>query len=182
MTAELLNDDTPGKALDALYACDVSALYSLIAARAVRRLGLYTQGGPSGHHPFPRRWPVQQPMPRPPPEAGVARITRDYSRDGKPDLNQVALELIHEHQAHLPIALQALDGNQNDKTTMQTSVSQHIAQLRQVGIEVLVKDSAGYTRQAIEAHEAADLKWITRVPATPAEAKTLLETSDPHIF
>jgi transposase len=103
----------------------------------------------------------------------VVHITRGYSRDGKPELNQVALELIHEHQASLPVAMQVLDGNQNDNKTMSSSVSMHIEQLRQVGIGVLVKDSAGYSEGALKAHEEADLKWVMRVPATLAEAKAL---------
>jgi hypothetical protein len=38
--ASHLNDDTRGRALDTLYAYGVTALYSLIAATAARRLGL----------------------------------------------------------------------------------------------------------------------------------------------
>jgi transposase len=62
----------------------------------------------------------------PSPEAGIVHITRGYSRDNRPDLNQVALELIHEHQARLPVALQVLDGNQNDTQSLCRSVGTHI--------------------------------------------------------
>jgi transposase len=107
----------------------------------------------------------------------VVHISRGYSRDGKAELNQVALELIHEHQAKLPVALQVLDGKQNDKKTMSALTETHVAQLRQVGIGILVKDSAGYSDKALKAHEEAGLKWIMRVPATVAEAKLLVETT-----
>jgi transposase len=73
--------------------------------------------------------------------------------------------------------MQVLDGNQNDTQTMQTSVQTHIEQLRQVGIGVLVKDSAGYSEAALQAHEEAELKWIMRVPAKLKDVKTLLETT-----
>src|SRR6059036_3132755 len=46
MQASHLNDDTLGRALDTLYEAGLTALYSLIAATAARRLGL----PPTGSH------------------------------------------------------------------------------------------------------------------------------------
>lgn len=178
ITAEMLNDDTLGKALDELHNYGVSELYSLIAARAVKRLGLRPKVGHQDITSFHTDGEYNRDNPADP-DAGVVHITRGYSRDGKADLNQVALELIHEHQASLPVAMQVLDGNQNDHQTMCSSVGTHIEQLRAVGIGVLVKDRAGYSDKALQAHEAAGLKWIMRVPATLAEVKTLLEATDP---
>jgi transposase len=134
-----LNDDTLGKALDALHDYGVSELYSLIAARAVTRLGLTPKVGHQDITSFHVDGEYNSDDPLNPDE-GIVHITRGYSRDGRPELNQVALELIHEHQASLPVALQILDGKQNDTKTMRNSVSTHIEQLRQVGIGVLVKD------------------------------------------
>lgn len=178
VTPERLNDDTLGKALDALHEYGVSELYSLIAARAVTRLGLTPKVGHQDITSFHVDGEYNSNDP-PSPETGIVHITRGYSRDGKPELNQVALELIHEHQASLPVAMQVLDGNQNDHKTMCRSVGTHIEQLRAVGIGMLVKDSAGYSDNALQAHEEADLKWIMRVPATLAEAKRLLKEVDP---
>jgi transposase len=179
VTPEKLNDDTLGKALDALHGYGVSELYSLIAARAVKRLGLTPKVGHQDITSFHVDGEYNRDEP-PSPETGIVHITRGYSRDNRPDLNQVALELIHEHQARLPVALQVLDGNQNDTQTLCHSVGTHIKQLRSVGIGVLVKDSAGYSAPALQAHEEAQLKWVMRVPATLAEAKKLLEGVDPH--
>jgi transposase len=178
VTPEVLNDDTLGKALDALYDYGVSELYSLIAARAVTRLKLKPKVGHQDITSFHVDGEYNSDDP-PNPDEGIVHITRGYSRDGKPELNQVALELIHEHKASLPVAMQVLDGNQNDNKTMSNSVSTHIEQLRQVGIHVLVKDGAGYSEGALKAHEEAGLTWVMRVPATLAEAKALLETTDP---
>lgn len=176
VTPELLNDDTLGKALDKLHDYGVNELYSLIAARAVSRLALTPKVGHQDITSFHVDGDYNSDDP---PAEGIVHITKGYSRDGKPELNQVALELIHEHQASLPVAMQVLDGNQNDSKTM-SMVSTHITQLRQVGIEVLVKDSAGYSDKTLKAHEAAGLKWIMRVPATLAEAKRLVQTTDPQ--
>ena len=177
VTPEVLNDDTLGKALDKLYDYGVSELYSLIAARAVTRLKLRPKVGHQDITSFHVDGEYNSDTP-PVPEEKVVHITRGYSRDGKPELNQVALELIYEHQASLPVTMQVLDGNQNDNKTMSSSVRSHIAQLRRVGIGVLIKDSAGYSDKALKVHEEAHLKWIMRVPATLTEAKTLLETTD----
>ncbi len=178
ITAEMLNDDTLGKALDELHAYGVSELYSVIAARAVTRLGLRPTVGHQDITSFHTDGAYNSARP-PDPDARVVHITRGYSRDGKAELNQVALELIHEHQARLPVAMQVLDGNQNDTQTMCASVATHIAQLRAVGIGMLVKDSAGYSDTALQAHEAAGLTWITRVPATLGAVKTLVDETDP---
>jgi transposase len=179
ITPALLNDDTLGKALDKLYDYGVSELYSLIAARAVTRLGLKPKVGHQDITSFHVDGDYNSDDP---PAEGVVRITRGYSRDGKPELNQVALELIHEHQANLPVVLQVLDGNQNDRQTMATSINTHIEQLRAVGIGILVKDSAGYSDKALKAHEEAKLKWIMRVPATLAEVKKLLAEVKPEMM
>lgn len=176
ITAAVLNDDTLGKALDKLHTYGVSELYSLVAAHAVKRLGLSSKVGHQDITSFHVDGVYNSAQDAA--EPGLVPLKRGYSRDGKPELNQVGLALIQEHQASLPVAMQVLSGNQNDTQTMQTSVALHIKQLRQVGIRVLVKDSAGYSETALQAHEAAELKWIMRVPAKLKEVKTVLETTD----
>ncbi len=47
-------------------------------------------------------------------QTGKLQLVRGYSRDHRPELNQVILELICENQAGLPIYMQALSGNSND--------------------------------------------------------------------
>lgn len=44
----------------------------------------------------------------------VIKLVRGYSRDHRPELNQVVLELICENQAGIPVYMQALSGNTND--------------------------------------------------------------------
>jgi transposase len=48
------------------------------------------------------------------PEAEVIHITRGDSRDHRPDLNQVMLELMVEHQAGIPVLMQPLSGHSRD--------------------------------------------------------------------
>ena len=44
------------------------------------------------------------------PEAGVIYITPGYSRDHRPDLNQVVVQLIADNQASIPVWMEPLNG------------------------------------------------------------------------
>ena len=92
--AEHLNDDVLGRTLDALYAAGVTSLYSVIAAQAAQRLDLTSQVvhlDTTSFHVDGRYNSAEEP------EAEVIHVTQGYSRDHRPDLNQVMLELIVEH-------------------------------------------------------------------------------------
>src|SRR5499433_2381536 len=125
--ASHLHDDTLGRALDTLYAYGVTALYSLIAATAARRLGLT----PTFAHLDTTSFHVDgQYNSHEAPDEQVVHIIRGYSRDHRPDLNQVMLELIVEHQAGIPILMKPLSGKSNDGKVFGQVVSDHIAQLQ----------------------------------------------------
>ena len=97
VAAEHLNDDALGRALDAIYAYDPETLYGQLAAQAVKRLGLSCKVGhidTSSFHVDGVYNSGQEDVPE-----GVIHITQGYSRDHRPDLNQVILQLICEHQA-----------------------------------------------------------------------------------
>jgi transposase len=48
------------------------------------------------------------------PEAEVMHITCGYSRDHRPDLHQVMLEFMVEHQAGIPVLMPPLSGHSRD--------------------------------------------------------------------
>lgn len=163
---EHLHDDTLGRALDELYAHDVTLLFSLISAQAVERLGL--KGG-IGHldatcfhlHGAYRGDEEAQE------DGGVVEITHGYSRDHRPDLVQVGLNLIVEHRARLPLWMQPVDGNCNDKQGFGEVIEQHVGQLQaRHGIDYWVADSALYSADNLRRLSAQPVKWITRVPET----------------
>src|ERR671925_1086951 len=111
VTPAQLNDDALGRALDTLYAYGVTELYSLVAATAAAHLGLtprYAHLDSTSFHVDGRYNSEEEP------EAEVIHITRGYSRDHRPDLNQGMLELIVEHQAGIPVLMQPLSGNSSD--------------------------------------------------------------------
>jgi transposase len=134
------NDDTLGRALDTLYDSGVTALHSLIAATAARRLGLtptsthldttsFHVDGRSNSHEVP--------------DEQVVHITPGYSRNHRPDLNQVMLALIVEHQAGIPVLMKPLSGNSSDAPAFGQVIKDHIAHLHATyGTMSLVADSA----------------------------------------
>jgi len=140
VTPAQLNDDALGRALDTLYGYGVTELYSLIAATAAERLGLtprFAHLDSTSFHVDGRYNSDEEP------EDHVVHITRGYSRDHRPDLNQVMLELIVEHQAGIPGLMKPLRGNSSDGTEFGHIVRDHIAQLQTTyGTTYLVADSA----------------------------------------
>jgi transposase len=112
-------------------------------------------------------------------EVKVIRITQGYSRDHRAELNQAILNLIVEHQAGIPMMMQASSGNTSDKEGFRAIVETHIAQLQQdYGVTTLVMDSAGFTAKNLEALQAKGSFWIAAVPANVALARDLLAQAD----
>jgi transposase len=172
ITPAQLNDDALGRALDTLYTSGVTALYSLIAATAAERLGLaprFAHLDSTSFHVDGRYNSDEEP------EDKVVHITHGYSRDHRPDLNQVMLELIVEHQAGIPILMQPLSGNSSDAHNFGEVIDTHVQQLHTTyGLTYLVADSALYSEANLQKLAQTHLKWITRVPATVSEAQAAL--------
>jgi transposase len=174
---EQLNDDALGRALDTLYDDGVTALYSLIAATAAKRLDL----NPTYMHLDSTSFHVDGCYNSDePPSEQVVHITKGYSRDHRPDLNQVMLELIVEHQAGIPVLMKPLSGNSSDPQEFGQVIHAHINQLQTTyGANYLVADSALYSEENLDKLAQTAIKWITRVPATVREAQVALAQADP---
>jgi transposase len=176
--ASHLNDDALGRTLDTLYDYGVTALYSLIAATAAKRLGLaptFTHLDSTSFHADGRYNSAEEP------EEHVIHITRGYSRDQRPDLNQVMLDLIVEHQASIPVLMKPLSGNRSDAHDFGQIITDHMAQLQiTYGTTFLVADSALYSAENLQKLAETRMKWITRVPATLREAQAVLAQADPQ--
>jgi transposase len=115
------------------------------------------------------------------PEEHVIHITRGYSRDQRPDLNQVMLDLIVEHQAGIPVLMQPLSGTSSDVQDFGQIIPDHMAQLQLTyGTTLLVADSALYSEVNLQKLAATQTQWITRVPATLSEAHAVLAQADPQ--
>jgi transposase len=176
--ASHLHDDTLGRALDTLYDYGVTELYSLIAATAAVRLGLtprFTHLDSTSFHVDGRYNSDEAPDER------VIHMTPGYSRDHRPDLNQVMLELIVEHQAGIPVLMKPLSGNSSDAQEFGQMIRAHIDQLHLTyGTTYLVADSALYSEDNLQKLSQTRMKWITRVPVTLSEAQEALAQAHPQ--
>ena len=165
-----INDDVMGRFLDALYEQGVSELYQAIASRVVTYLKLpcnslnldTTSFHVDGHYARDI-------------DAQTIHITRGYSRDHRPDLNQVVLSLITENQAGIPLYMQAVSGNANDTATFKKTVKSHLKSLKAAyNNTYFIADSALYTEKTIQALAEQNQLFITRVPQKLREAKVVL--------
>ena len=173
-----LNDDALGRALETRYAYGVTDLYSLIAATAVQRLGLaprFAHLDSTSFHVDGRYNSDEEP------DAHVIHITRGYSRDQRPDLKQVLLDLIVERQAGIPVLMKPLSGNSSDAYDFGQLITHQMAKLQiTYDTTVLVADSALYSAENLQKLAETRTKWITRVPATLSAAQAVLARADPQ--
>jgi len=203
--AEDLNDDALGRALDAIFAVNATALYSRLAHNACNILGLTSKFGHLDSTSFHLEGKYNSDHPKAMTDSGaitgsdhprtitgsgaitdsepqVVHVTRGYSRDHRPEANQIMLNLIVENQAEIPIFMQAASGNQSDQTAFRSIVSNHVGELRNwSGIEYMVADSALYSEATLQTLADKHL-FITRVPETIKDTQVLLQASAQQEF
>ena len=172
--AEDINDDALGRCLDKLFEHGVSELYQMLGEAVVKHLGLACDGlnvDTTSFH-VDGAYDVEDDF------KGV-RLKRGYSRDHRPELNQVILSLITENQAGIPVYMKAHSGNSNDSETFKKLVKSHITSLKAAQVcRYLIGDSALYSRETIRELAAQDQYFITRVPQKISEARELLSNLD----
>lgn len=114
------------------------------------------------------------------PEAEVMHITRGYSRDHRPDLNQVMRELMGEHQAGMPVLMPPLSGNSRDVTAFGPVIKEYSAPLQTTdGTTYLVADRALSREDTLQKLAETQVQGMTRVPATLSAAQTALAQANP---
>jgi transposase len=174
---EHLNDDTLGRALDSLYDYGVTELFRDLAAHAAAKLDLASRFAHLDATSFhvDGIYNSQDEAP----EEGVIHIRQGYSRDHRPELNQVVLEMMVEHKAGLPVLMQPLSGNSSDQGDFPRLIEQHLGHLQQAhGFTYLVADAALYSANHIGALDARGTKFVTRVPETIKQARALIAATD----
>lgn len=174
--ASMLNDDRLGRCLDELYEAGLSEVFQQISGQVVEVLGLQS----SYLHLDSSSFHVDGAYNS---EAGsedgrVIHITKGYSRDHRPDLNQVILNLVVEHESGIPLRMEALSGNASDKETFRQTIESYISNMENTPQDqVWVADSALYTSNNLE-QLSGSVRWVSRVPETIKEASELISQVD----
>lgn len=113
------------------------------------------------------------------PEDGVIQVRKGYSRDQRPDLNQVVLNLMVEHKAGLPVLMEPLSGNASDQGSFRELIDRHVDHLQNAhGFDYVVADSALYSAGHVQDLDEAGTKFVTRVPGTLNEAGQAIQNTD----
>jgi transposase len=170
--AEHLNDDTLGRALDEIYEYGPSELFTQCAIQIANTLNLNPRYGhldsTSLHVDGEYNSNEEE-------QDGVIRITKGYSRDHRPDLNQLVLQLICERQSGIPLLMKSISGNKSDKDSFRETIKSHIGQLKtDFGMEYIIADSALYVAETLK--EMKDFWWISRVPETINLAHDIIDS------
>lgn len=177
LQAEDLNEDSLGRALDHLYAAGVSELFATICAHALRVFGIdvrfahidTTAFSLEGQYEFKDEDEAED-------DLQPIRIAYGYSKDRRPDLKQAIMGLICVNETSIPAYLTALSGNVSDKTSMPEMAKLYLEQFSEnEETPILVADSALYGADNLR--QLSQVKWVTRVPVTLSEAKTLVAST-----
>ena len=167
---EHINDDLLGRFLDSLYEKGVSSLYQELAMKVIHYLGLPCRSLNLDATSFHLDGDYHQDI-----DAQAVHLTPGYSRDHRPDLNQVVLNLITENKAGIPLYMKACSGNSQDVQSFKEIVKQHIKSLKAAYKNTyFIGDAALYTEETIQALAAEEQLFITRVPQKLKEAKQLI--------
>ncbi len=107
------------------------------------------------------------------------RIIIGYSRDHRPELNQVILNLITGNQAGIPVYMKACSGNTNDSETFKKLVKSPIKSLKAAQrCRYLIGDFGLYVAKTIKAlQEQEQFSYYTSCPKHVG-AKTVLSNLD----
>ena len=113
-------------------------------------------------------------------EPAVIEVCHGYSKDLRPDLKQVVLNMAVSGPANMPIFMEPLSGKKSDKEVLHSGIELVRNFKRQLndGFEdfLWIADSALYSKERLLASN--DFLWISRVPETIKEAKSLVSLPD----
>ena len=178
---EHLNDDKLGRVLDNLFDADLTKVFVSCAMKAASRYGIDPQRSSmhldSTSFHLHGDYETGEPRDEDHPEAAIS-ITHGYSRDGRPDLKQFIVDLIVSADGDVPLFCRIADGNEADKAVFARLIRDFRSQ---VDLDTLfVADSALYSADSLR--RMGDLRWLTRVPLTLAEAKRVLSEIEEDAF
>jgi len=171
---EDLNDDVLGRTLYRIYEANSTDLFLKIVLQVMQNVQFGTQlfhadttsVSVHGNYEHIDGTPAIQ-------------ITYGHTKDNRPDLKQFVLSTI-TNQHGIPLFAKTYSGNASDKQNLIESIQQFQAAVQVPDDAYFIADSALYTAENIR-NLRQDLHWITQVPSTITEVKTLLHADVPLI-
>ncbi|WP_157733263.1 IS1634-like element ISVa17 family transposase [Vibrio anguillarum] len=176
--AEHINDDALGRCLDQLYETGVSDLFQGLSARTISHLKLPCEGLNLDSTSIHVDGEYKD-------EDGntAIQLVRGYSRDHRPELNQVVLNLITENQAGIPVYMQAASGNINDNEGFKNIIKQHVKSLKAAyHNRYFIGDAALYTIGSVQSFDEQNELFISRVPQKLNLVKDAISEQHNYLF
>jgi transposase len=181
--AENFNDDALGRCLDSIYAYGTTKLFSEVAFEIGIEQGLLGRtfnidttsltvyGDYEEEEETTQKPSVQSPL-----DASSSAVPRHgYSKDHRPDLKQMVLNLATTGAAGFPIWMEAHSGNASDKKILYEAAQRmrsFCKGLKETPAFITVGDSAIYDACI---KQAGDMLWLTRVSEQHKVAKELIQ-------
>ena len=170
LQANDFNDDSLGRALDALYEKGVTEAFATVASKALATYGVEHRFVHLDSTTFSLHGAYEVDSD----DENAIQVTHGYSRDYRPDLKQVVVQLLCSYRSQIPVWLEVLDGHQADKTSFPNTINSYLAQLQEGETPYFIADSALYT--ATNIRSLSNVRWICRVPETIKAVKELYQT------
>lgn len=179
LCAEDFNDDALGRGLDLIYAYGVTKLFSDIAFEIGDEHQLlgsnahFDTSSLSVYGEYENQ--VQSETLKQTEEEEIPKINHGYSKDHRPDLKQMVINLATTGRAAFPIWMETHSGNASDKKVLYQAAQRMQAfcqGLKDVPEFMYVGDSAMYDKCT---QQTGSLIWLSRVPSHIKAAKELLQ-------
>ena len=175
---EHLNDKVLGRTLDELFELDVSKVYFELAIKVVNHLKLPCEAVNLDGTSFHVDGRYNSDCDEDEENLHCLKVCKGYSRDHRPDLNQVILLLLTENKAGIPLFMAGVSGNVTDKTSFKKVVTQHLKSFKAaLEARYFVGDAALYVAETIQQLDQQGQLFISRVPANVGEAKALVQSA-----
>ncbi|MBE9003228.1 IS1634 family transposase [Nostoc sp. LEGE 12447] len=178
ISPEHLKDDRLGRVLDKLYEAGLTQVFVTVALAAAQKFGVKKDSLHLDSSSFHVHGEYVSTTDEGATEERAIEITYGYSRDHRPDLKQFIVDLICSGDGDIPLYLRVADGNETDSAAFARILKKFRQQWE---IDALfVADAALYCEQNIKQMDS--LRWLSRVPATLAAAKFLLDNMSQEAF
>ncbi|MCK5871855.1 MAG: IS1634 family transposase [Methylococcales bacterium] len=169
--AEHFNRFKLGRSLDAAHAHGCEALFGDLAASVCQQEQVDCSFGCEDTTSFSVTGEYL-----PDQDTQAITITHGYSKDHRPDLKQVVLELMTSQDGGIPLLMKCWNGNSDDNSIFQHRAKKLIEAWKEVKApRYLIMDSKGYSKK--NTVNLKSLNFITRIPETNTPAKTAIQNA-----
>ena len=166
--AEHLNRHRLGRVLDDIHEYGSELLFSEIALHAVEQIGLDQRFTSIDTTSFSVSGDYDEQT-----DEKTITLTHGYSKDHRPDLKQLVLELVTSHDGGIPLMMKSFDGNAGDSKIFKERCHAFLASFKGDSfLSIIMVDSKLYHEDNVS--QLQNLKFITRIPSTYTAEKEVV--------